>query len=92
MQAVDVKEKQVYVANYHHNTMHNFLDLVGAMGYTSPNQLRPHDVKRRVADESEMAYNEFYPIIENESLISGDAPDAYKEAWDSASSEEFSPS
>ena len=47
--AVDVNLRQKRVSQFHEATVESFLDLVGAMGFESADDLAPDDVHQRVA-------------------------------------------
>lgn len=87
--AVDVQDKQVRVANYHDSTIQNFLDLVGAMGFSDPDRISSADIFRRVADETESSYADIYPsLLPNQLLTANDIP-GYSGNWERASSGSF---
>jgi glutamate synthase domain-containing protein 2 len=56
-----VPDKAERVARFHAETVHAFADMLGALGYTSPSQLRRSDVFRRTQDGSVKTYEEIYP-------------------------------
>lgn len=87
--AVDVESRQIRVANFHGATIESFLDLVGAMGLTSPSQLSPDLIYQRVADETERSYDEIYPLLEPGELLGKKINPAYAEHWGKASAEAF---
>ena len=43
-----VDHKKLRAAAYHRNTMHGFLEIVGAMGLTNPSYLSPDYIMQRV--------------------------------------------
>ncbi|MEM6462170.1 MAG: FMN-binding glutamate synthase family protein [Pseudomonadota bacterium] len=88
-QAVDVKLRQKHVAQYHKATVESFLDLVGAMGLTSPSQLSPELIYRRVADETELAYDEIHDFLNPGALLKDKINPVYASHWEKASAEAF---
>ena len=88
--AVDIEVRQYNVANYHNRTIESFLDIVGAMGFTSPGQLTPNDVFRRVGDEVNKPYSKIYNYVQTNHFLNNDAihPD-FKEDWERARAEAF---
>ncbi|MCY6381140.1 FMN-binding glutamate synthase family protein [Hoeflea prorocentri] len=87
--AVDIRSRQKRVANFHNATIESFLDLVGAMGLTSPAQLSPDLIYQRVADETERAYDEIYPLLEPGELLGKKINPAYADHWARASAQAF---
>ena len=90
MKAVNVAQKKVHVATYHERTMKSLLDMVGAMGYDSPDQLTPGDIFRRIGDETERSFAQLYATLAPGSLReTADAPREYADAWEMASAKRF---
>lgn len=56
-----VPSKAERVARFHSETVHAFADILGAMGYTSPSQLKRSDIYRRTYDGSVKSFAEIYP-------------------------------
>jgi glutamate synthase domain-containing protein 2 len=71
---LDVEDKTSRVARYHHETVKSFLELVGAAGLTSPTDIRPHHVRRRLDERRTMHYGELFPRVSPGALLTGDAP------------------
>ncbi|MEM9105650.1 MAG: FMN-binding glutamate synthase family protein [Pseudomonadota bacterium] len=88
-QAVDVKLRQKRVAQYHKATVESFLDLVGAIGLTSPDQLAPDLIYRRVADETERTYDEIHEFLKPGALLKDKINPVYAQHWKKASAEAF---
>lgn len=86
--AVDVEEKHVRVANFHHHTVRSFLELCGAMGYDHPDKLLPSDIYRRF-DQGLMHFDDIYTPLEPGQLLGLHVPEAYLGDWESASSDRF---
>ncbi|MCP4383151.1 MAG: FMN-binding glutamate synthase family protein [Hyphomicrobiales bacterium] len=88
--AVDIDVRKQNVANYHDQTVESFLDIVGAMGFSSPSDLSPSDIYRRIADEMNQPYSRIYNYIETDHFLNNDAihPD-FKEDWEKARAEHF---
>jgi hypothetical protein len=76
--------RQHRVANYHDATIQSFLDLVGAMGLTNPDQLSPHHIYRRVANETEKRYDQIYNNLEPGNLLGNDIHPDYRDDWKAA--------
>lgn len=88
-QAVDVDIRQIKVANYHDATVESFLDLVGACGVEDPDLLTPHHIFQRVANETELAFDQIYDFLEEGQLLSGNVPESYSLPWEHAKAEAF---
>ncbi|WP_421724659.1 FMN-binding glutamate synthase family protein [Bauldia sp.] len=89
--AVDVEVRKYNVANYHNQTVDSFLDLVGAMGYDSPDKLGPNDILRRVANHLNRSYAFIYDQLEPGHFLKDEAtihPD-YRDHWMRARAEAF---
>jgi glutamate synthase domain-containing protein 2 len=84
-----VDEKAPRVASFHGRTIESLLELVGAAGLKSPSDLRPHHVFRRISPSDVRHLGEIYPLLEEGSLLSGTAPDAYKVLWSHADARRF---
>ena len=90
MKAVVVKKRKHNAANFHRVTMDSFLDLVGAMGLSSPDDLTPDHVYRRIANETEKTYGEIYSYIPPGHLLHAEKIDpAYQRHWDIARADAF---
>ncbi|MGI9280315.1 MAG: FMN-binding glutamate synthase family protein [Endozoicomonas sp.] len=89
--AINIADKQIRVANYHRATMASFLDIVGAMGLESPDQLSARHIFRRLADQTEASYATIYPVLESGCLLAGDEVFGYSNHWAQASADEFLP-
>ncbi|USG63130.1 FMN-binding glutamate synthase family protein [Sneathiella marina] len=88
-QAVDVDIRQVKVANFHEATVESFLDLVGACGVEDPEHLTPHHIFQRIANETELAFDQIYDYLEEGQLLKGDVPETYRLPWEHAKAEAF---
>jgi glutamate synthase domain-containing protein 2 len=86
--AIDVETKAVRVKNFHHNTLHAFLELCGAMGYDNPNRLKPSDIVCRY-DAGYRLFDEIHPSLHDGQLLEFTGPPEYQLDWDKASAERF---
>ena len=87
--AIDVEMRQHRVANFHDATIQSFLDLVGAMGLTNPDQLSPHLIYRRIANETEKTHAQLYDQLESGNLLGKDAHRDYRDEWKAAKAGAF---
>ena len=67
---VHVPTKADRVWRYHKDTMHSLMEIIGAMGYTSPQQVTRSDIFRRHANSKVATYEEIWPTMQNEALLS----------------------
>lgn len=84
-----VDEKKYRAANYHHNTIKSFLEIVGAMGLSNPTELKPHYLMRRVSTDCVKSFNEIYDYLEPGQLFTDHIPESYKLHWEKGSAERF---
>ncbi len=75
------------MANFHHETIHNLVELLAAAGLDNLDQLRPDHINRRVNGTVVKTYRDLYPPILDKCLLSGcDIPENWKEDWSKAQS------
>ncbi|MDX2345402.1 MAG: FMN-binding glutamate synthase family protein, partial [Legionella sp.] len=84
-----VEQKKHRVMQFHKNTMHSFLEMLGAMGLETPGELTPSHVIRRVDANIVKPLSEAYLYLEPGQLLGKKIPDSYKPHWDAASSDVF---
>lgn len=86
--AIDVDEKSVRVKNFQHATVESFLELCGAMGFSDPCELSPHDLLTRCEGEMK-SYDKIYEPMVEKQLLSDTAPFSYRDDWLKASAASF---
>jgi glutamate synthase domain-containing protein 2 len=85
---LDVEDKRARVARFQHGTLHAFMEMLGAMGLSSPGQLAPHHIFRRVDDLRVRNLQELYGSLEPGQLLDDDRiPDDMREEWHQARSD-----
>ena len=84
-----VDHKKLRAAAYHRNTMHGFLEIVGAMGLTNPSYLSPDYIMQRVSNHVAKPLSEVYDFLTPGQLLGSDIPEAYKSYWALANAESF---
>lgn len=89
MYALSIDDKAPKVANFHKETMHSFLEVLGAAGLEYAEYLTPGHIHRRVAGTEECTYDELYPYLAENAILLEAAPKEYQMAWSSATSEKF---
>jgi glutamate synthase domain-containing protein 2 len=68
MKGLVVDDKAERTKNYHHKTVHSFVDLLAAAGITNRNQIKRSLIYKRVEAWQTKTYEEIYPYIEKHSL------------------------
>ncbi len=86
--AIDVEEKSQRVCNFHHGTVHAFLELCGAMGIDNPRDLTPSDLHSRYEGGMRNFDQIYQPLIPSQ-LLSESIPAQYRDEWHQASAENF---
>ena len=87
--AINVVDKGDRVAAYHEKTIESFLAILAAAGLTSPEQIGPHHIFRRVDEMQCLRYSELYEWLEPGVLLSGSGPEKWQMMWDGANAERF---
>ncbi len=83
--ALDIELKSQRVANYHQSMIANLLELLGAAGLESLEDLRPHHIQQRVAGTTVRNYDEMYPPIPVCCLLEDSMiPEQWKLFWHKA--------
>ena len=82
---LDIEDKKVRINNFHDATLHSFREIIGAMGFKYPSEITPDLIFRRTSIGCVKSYEEIYPTILKDSLLSEQTvPEAYKDAWEKA--------
>lgn len=86
-----VDDKSHRVARFHKETVHSFLEVLGASGLERPADLKPWYIMKRVASGEVRSYHEIYPPIETGALLHGTffLSDSLAHAWNTASADRF---
>lgn len=90
VKGLDVADKTVRVANYHRRTIESAAEILGAMGMTSPAELKPWHVFRRIGPALIKNYSEIHHYIrDGEFLNDGPVHPAYKNAIQASTPDTF---
>jgi glutamate synthase domain-containing protein 2 len=89
VKGLHVGDKAERVKNFHHATVHSFLEVIAAAGLSHPSELRPWHIQRRVSAYEVMHYGEIYPYLEPGILLQGEVPKTYARPWAAANAESF---
>ena len=87
--AIIPKYKWEHVKNLQANTMKSFLDITGAMGASSPNELNARMINYRITDGESKTFYEVFNYVEPGNFLTDDVHPFYKPHWDAASAERF---
>jgi len=92
MKGLVVDDKKTRVANYHKQTVHAFLELMGASGISDPADINRYHINRRIIMNRYETYEDVYPYITEGCLLNNDTiPDSWKRDMGMASAESFTP-
>lgn len=92
MRGLVVSDKSERVAEFHKETIRSFVELQGASGHRTPEEINRSDVYRRIEMHQSMRYDEIYPYLSNGSLLNIlDCPETWKYDLARSSAESFNP-
>ncbi|MCB0589321.1 MAG: FMN-binding glutamate synthase family protein, partial [Phaeodactylibacter sp.] len=82
MRGLVVADKKQRVANFHHETVKGFVELMGAAGIRSTSQITRDFIYRRVSMSESRSYGELFPYIPAFCLLNEDTvPASWKRDW-----------
>jgi glutamate synthase domain-containing protein 2 len=84
-----VADKKQRVANYHSETLKNFIELCGAAGIADYKQLTRSHIYRRVFMNEVRTFEDIFPSLEYNCMRQGNVPEKYKQDYIKASSEKW---
>jgi glutamate synthase domain-containing protein 2 len=87
--ALVVPTKSQRVRNFHHQTVLSLAEMLAAAGMSSPKDLKPWHISRRVGDGRILTLAEMYPVMEAGALLKGKASADFATQWGNARSERF---
>ena len=92
MRGLVVTDKKERVAEYHKGTLDSFIELLAASGIREVHMINRSHINRRVEMNVSQRYDEIYPYISNECLLSvEDCPPEWREDLVNSSAESFLP-
>ncbi|HYK75929.1 MAG TPA: FMN-binding glutamate synthase family protein [Daejeonella sp.] len=86
-----VEDKRVRVYNFHKNTVHSAIHLIGAAGLKKPAELHRALISRRIGPRMIQTYAETYPYIKAGSLTKAPYPQQFEMDMAISSAETFQP-
>jgi hypothetical protein len=84
-----VPSKTDRVFHYHRRTVESVAEIIGAMGFSSTEQLRPWNVLRRTSARDVHHYGECYRYLKPGELLGESIPEDYRRAWEVCTHETF---
>jgi len=81
--------KNVRVANFHRQTVGSVCEILGAMGLSGPEELRPWHIMRRISYTEVKNYGEIYEIVSDGELLEEPYPISYQRACQAATANSF---
>ena len=87
--ALVVPSKAQRVANFHRETIKSLAEMLAAAGMSSPTDLKPHHIVRRIGDGRILTLSEQFVFLENGAFLNGSAPASLASVWDRAKAEAF---
>ena len=92
VKGLDVSDKKVRVANYHHETVKAFVEIMAASGLEHPDQINRAHVRRRMDNNRVKTYVQLYPYLSEGCLLKSDSvPRSWKQEWAMADANSFQP-
>jgi len=92
MSGLVVSDKKGRVANFHRETVQSMVELLGAAGIESPQQISRHHVLRRVSPHGIQSFAQIYPYLEPGCLLRQETvPEDWRLDWRLANAESFIP-
>ncbi len=87
--AIVVTDKAERVFNFHRETVHSLAELLAAAGMSSPTDLRPHHIFRRVGDGRVLTFADQFPAMQPGALVKGKTTHSLAKPWALARAEGF---
>jgi glutamate synthase domain-containing protein 2 len=82
--AIVVGDKAQRVASFHKETVKSLAELLAAAGLSSPTELKPHHIFRRVGDGRVTTLSEQFTFLEPGALLQKKSPPAMADLWNAA--------
>lgn len=89
--AIDIDLKSQYVRNFHDATIQSAMNLLGAMGIGTPDDLTLHHICKQKSLELPAYGDELYPALKRGELLENRGPDEYLRHWHQAQAHTFDP-
>ncbi len=79
---VDPDVKSMRVFNYHSKTVQSALDIIGAIGCESIDELSCDKIMRRVRSNEVQTLSDHFPVVDPGCLLENSAPPRLQNIWD----------
>lgn len=90
IRGLNVGDKKTRIANYHHETVKSFVELLAAAGLREAAEIKRSHIYRRVSMIETKRYDEIFPYLEKGCLLKAETvPTLYKRDWALANAEQF---
>ena len=89
MEGLVPSEKRVRVASFHRETVKSLSEMLGAIGLTSAEDLKPWHLMHRISPTETKHYGEIYHYLEDGELLGEVLPEDYRRACNAASADSF---
>ncbi|MCB0635028.1 MAG: FMN-binding glutamate synthase family protein [Lewinella sp.] len=85
-----VADKKARVANFHHDTLESFNELLAAAGLRDPRDIRRHHIYRRTSLNEIRRYHEIFPYLPKGALLkAATVPESWQDDWELAKATGF---
>ncbi len=92
VRGLDVNDKKVRVANFHKETVHSFVELMGAAGIDDPDRINRSHITMRISPFNTRTYDEIFHYITEGSLLgTKDYPRGFETLMANTTAESFAP-
>jgi glutamate synthase domain-containing protein 2 len=88
--ALDVGDKSLRVERYHRSTVEEACQIIASMGLHTPDDLRPHMLRRVIGQLQTRSYAEMYDWLDDGELLA-EPPEAWAHDWALADPDSFHP-
>ncbi|NDS84307.1 FMN-binding glutamate synthase family protein, partial [Francisella tularensis subsp. holarctica] len=87
--ALVVEDKMYRVYNFHKVTIQSCLEIIGAMGLISTDDVEPENLKKRISVNEIKSYADLYDFIPERCLVDGNIPASFARSWEKARADSF---
>lgn len=91
VKGLDISDKSQRVKNFHHATVHHFMEILAAAGLSNPSELKPWHIQRRISATEVHHLGKIYHYLEPGALLSDPISAEYREAFYAARPDSFAP-
>jgi glutamate synthase domain-containing protein 2 len=86
---LNVPDKATRVFNYHEDTLKTFVELIGAAGIDTPNNITRSHIFRRVFMNEVRTFEDIFPSCATNSFNQGNVPERYKQDFEMANANKW---